>query len=65
MQRKLAALSVVVAIAAGIGFCVTGDPAPVQSYATVRADYRTSEKQPQTTSSRPSALHPDPSGRST
>ena len=37
--------SVVVAIAAGIGFYVAGDPAPVQSYATVRAHYRTSEKQ--------------------
>ena len=45
MRRKLVAFSVVVAIAAGIGFYAAGDPAPVQSYATVRADYRTSEKQ--------------------
>ncbi len=45
MRTKLVASSVVVAIAAGIGFYVAGDPAPVQSYATVRADYRTSERQ--------------------
>ena len=45
MQRTFVAFSVVVAIAAGIGFYAAGDPAPVQSYATVRADYRTSEKQ--------------------
>ena len=45
MRRKLVAFSVVVAIAAGIGFYAAGNPAPVQSYAKVRADYRTSEKQ--------------------
>ncbi|MGH8515304.1 MAG: hypothetical protein ACREV8_15460, partial [Gammaproteobacteria bacterium] len=45
MQRKLVAFSVVVAIALGIGFYAAADPAPVPSYARVRADYRTSEKQ--------------------
>ncbi len=45
MHRQLVALSVVVAIALGIGVYHAGDPVPVQSYAAVRADYRTSEKQ--------------------
>ena len=45
MRTKLVAFSVVVAIALGIGFYVAGDPVPVPNYATVRAGYRTSEKQ--------------------
>ncbi|MGQ0592605.1 MAG: penicillin-binding protein 1C [Gammaproteobacteria bacterium] len=45
MRRKLVAFSVVVAIAAFVGFYFAGDPTPVPSYAAVRADYRTSEKQ--------------------
>jgi hypothetical protein len=45
MRRNLVTFSVVVAIAAGIDFYAAGEPAPVQSYATVRAEYRTSEKQ--------------------
>ncbi|MGH8565216.1 MAG: transglycosylase domain-containing protein [Gammaproteobacteria bacterium] len=46
MRRTLVAFSVVVvAIALGIGLYVAADPAPMPSYARVRADYRTSEKQ--------------------
>jgi penicillin-binding protein 1C len=48
MRRKLVAFSVVVAIAAGIGFYaaeIRRRCKAMQSYARVRADYRTSEKQ--------------------